>query len=45
MRNKNLQDVEREIEKKLKKKEKRKKGKMKVSGGGVKKLQRIIGKK
>lgn len=38
----NLEYDERKIEDKYKKREKKKKTKMKVSGGGVKKLQKII---
>lgn len=45
MLNKNVNDFEKEAERKLKKREKKKKGKMKVSGGQVKKLQKIISKK
>lgn len=41
----NLDKLEKEIEKKYKKREKKKKPKMKVSGGSVKKLQRIISNK
>jgi len=42
MVNKNVNDFEGEVERRLKKREKRKKQKMKVSGGQVKKLQKII---
>lgn len=38
----NLESIEHKLEKKTKKREKKKKPKMKVSGGNVKKLQKII---
>jgi len=42
MNKQNLDNLEKEIEKKQKKKEKRKRKNMKVSGGSVKNLQKII---
>jgi len=42
MNKQNLDNLEKEVEKKQKKKEKRKRKNMKVSGGNVKKLQKII---
>lgn len=42
MNKQSLDKLERELEKRLKAREKRKKKPMKVSGGSVKKLQRII---
>lgn len=41
----NLSEIESETEKKFKKKTMRKKIKMKISGGSVKELQKIIAKK
>ena len=38
----NLDKLERELENRLKAREKRKRQKMKVSGSGVKKLQKIL---
>ena len=38
----NLERVEKEIEKKYKKREKKQKPAMKVSGAGVKKIQKLI---
>jgi DNA polymerase I-like protein with 3'-5' exonuclease and polymerase domains len=38
----NNHSLEKEVEKKYKKREKRRKAKMKVSGAGVKRLQKII---
>lgn len=38
-------DLEKEMEKKYKKRDKKKKSKMKISGKGVKDLQKIIAKK
>ena len=43
--NNNLEKLQEEVEKKYEKKGKKKKKNMKVSGAGVKGLQRIIGKK
>ena len=37
-----MEKLEREVERRLKAKEKRKKRRMRVSGGSVKKLQRLI---
>jgi hypothetical protein len=45
MKTPNLNEIESETEKKYKKKAKRKKIKMRVSGGNVKNLQKIISKK
>ncbi len=45
MKSPNLNEIESETENKYKKREKRKKIKMKVSGGSVKDLQKIIGKR
>jgi hypothetical protein len=42
MNKQNLEKLERELEKKLRAREKRKNRPMKVSGGSVKKLQRIL---
>ena len=42
MNRQNLDAMEKKIEKKHKRREKRRKAKMKVSGAGVKRLQRII---
>lgn len=42
MNKQNSYDLEKEVEKKFKKKDKRKKSVMKVSGSGVRDLQRII---
>lgn len=42
MKKQNLDILEKELEKKRKKREKKRKPKMKVSGAGVKKLQKII---
>jgi len=42
MNKQNLDKLEREVEKRQKAKEKRKRKRMPVSGGGVKKLQKII---
>lgn len=42
MRKQNLKDIEKEIEKKFEKKAKRKTKKMKISGAGVKQLQKIL---
>jgi hypothetical protein len=41
----NLNNLEKELEKKYKKRDKKKKPVMKVSGGKVKELQKIIGNK
>lgn len=45
MYKRNLERLEKEIEKRLKKRDKKKGKKMRVSGGQVKKLQKIISKK
>ncbi|MFH0956178.1 MAG: hypothetical protein V1801_03155 [Candidatus Falkowbacteria bacterium] len=42
MNKQNLDKLERELEKRLKAKEKKKRQRMRVSGGAVKKLQKII---
>jgi len=42
MNKQNLAKLERELEKRLKSREKRKKRPMRVSGGSVKKLQKIL---
>jgi len=42
MNKQNMEKLEREVERRLKAKEKRKKRRMRVSGGSVKKLQRLI---
>ena len=42
MNKQNISDTEAEIEKKYKNKDKKKKPKMRVDGGGVKKIQQII---
>ena len=42
MKKQNLHSIEKEIEKKAKRRDKKKKKNMKVSGGSVKKLQKII---
>lgn len=44
MNGQNWQELDKEIEKRLKSKEKRKRKRMKVSGGRVKQLQKIIAK-
>jgi len=45
MKSQNLRHIEEDLEKKLKKRDKKKKVVMKVSGAGVKRLQKIISKK
>jgi hypothetical protein len=45
MKSPNLNDIESEAEKRYAKRLKKKKIKMKVSGGSVKELQKIIGKR
>lgn len=42
MAKQNLNELEKELEKRLKKREKKKRTKMKISGAGVKQLQKII---
>lgn len=42
MNKQNLEKLEQELERKLKSREKRKKTRMRVSGSGVKKLQKLI---
>lgn len=42
MNKQNFNGLEREVEKRLKAREKRKRRRMRVSGSGVKKLQKII---
>jgi len=42
MNKQNMEKLEREVERRLKAKEKRKKRRMRVSGGSVKKLQKIL---
>lgn len=42
MNKQNINDIEKTVEKKYKKRDKKKKPKMKVSGGKVKELQKII---
>jgi len=42
MNKQNLSNIEKEVERKYERRDKRKKPKMKVSGSGVKRLQKII---
>jgi len=42
MNKQNLDKLEREVEKRLKGREKRKRRRMKMSGGSVRKLQRLV---